>query len=170
MPPHVLVHLVAAEVNVELGPVCLITNVTPCPPLPPRGGGERAERDRAPHQREISQQERGTKCPGPSQRGPAGGTREAGERGSEARRVSPQPVTPAKHTQPQQQNINATGRKGNTHSLSTNAVKGLNKPTITTQEVKRENKARLRGHNSAAGKTPKWETKDYATRTGCPLG
>ena len=88
--------------------------VTPRPPLPPRDGGERAERDRAPRQREISPQGRGTKCPGSSRRGPVGGTREAGERGNRARRASPQP---------QQVNKNATGRKESSHSLATKAVK-----------------------------------------------
>ena len=88
--------------------------MTPRPPLPPRDGGERAKRDRAPRYQEISPQGRGTKCPGPSWRGPVRRTREAGKRGNGVRRESPQP---------QQVKIKATGRKESSHSLATKAVK-----------------------------------------------
>ena len=62
----------------------------------------------------------------------------------------------------------ATRRKGN--SLATNAVRRARQAHNYNAGVKRESKARLRGHNPTAGKTPKREAKDDMTRTGCPLG
>ena len=54
-----------------------------------------------------------------SERTCRGNTRSKGKekRGKESK------STPAKHTHPQQPNINATSRKGNTHSLAINAIR-----------------------------------------------
>ena len=64
-------------------------------------------------------------------------------------------------------NINATGRKESSHSLTTNVVKRAQQAHHYNAG---ESKARLRGHNPVAGKTPKREAKDDSTQTGCPLG
>ena len=67
----------------------------------------------------------------------------------------------------QQANINATGRKGSSHSLVTDAVKRAQQAHHYNTGG---NEARLRGHNPAAGKTSKQEAKDDSTQTGYPLG
>ena len=99
-----------------------------------------------------------------------GGARKGTDRVSLVWGARPQPVTPAKYSTTTTNIKYTTGRKENTHSLATKAVKGLTTAHNYNTRVGNKDSARLHGHNSTVGKTLKWETKDDSTRTGCPLG
>ena len=47
--------------------------------------------------------------------------------------------------------------------------KGLTTAHNYNKGARSKDRARLRGYNPAAGKTPKRKARDDSTRTGCPL-